>query len=104
MTALTASDLTITVVNKRSRDRGSDNLCKVVWSSGKTFPSGGIAITPAKFGYDSVIESAACVSSATGFTARFDSDIKKLIFQGSNLSPITSAATGSTLYFEAKGK
>jgi hypothetical protein len=84
MTALAASDVTVTLVQRRRVDGRTRNLVKLVFgNSTLTYPAGGIPITKGKLGCPNVLESLSIHNEgSTGYHFTYDRVNEKiLIFQ-----------------------
>lgn len=89
MTALVASDVTVTLVKRRRNNGRSYNKVTLAFGDGsKTYPAGGIPITKAKFGCPNDLESLTTYSSeGSGLKVDYDFTNQKLrIYQSAGHS------------------
>lgn len=84
MTALVASDVTVTILKARRNNGFRYNKVSIAFGDGsKTYPAGGIPLNIGAFGCPVVLESLIVFDSVgSGFEAQYDSTNKKLrLFQ-----------------------
>lgn len=102
MANIAATDITVTILNRRRSDKVRNN-CKLVFGDGVlTYPAGGVPISKAKLGCPNVIESLVIYDRTTGYGWAYDATNEKLVAMqtGSHSHPLTlknaAVADGAT--------
>lgn len=79
MANIAATDITVTILNKRRSDKVRNNI-KLVFGDGTlTYPAGGVPISKKAFGCPNVIESLVVYDRTTGLGWTYDSTNEKLV-------------------------
>ena len=81
MTDLVATDVVVSIVNKRDIENRAHNRCKLVFGDAAlTYPAGGIPITKGHFGCPTIIESMKIVDQGvSGYSFSYDQSAEKIV-------------------------
>ena len=81
MTAIAASNVSVSILNQRKYEKGFCNRCRITVGNGAlTYPAGGIPLTIGKFGMKATIESMSIVDAASNvYDFKYDQSANKLL-------------------------